>query len=55
MVSIDAVFGLETSEYTIGDNESNLTIAVHLVEKELALPIELKIISLDISASKIVQ
>ena len=50
--SIDAVFGLERSEYTVGDNESNLTVAVHLIAGELASPIKLKLTSMDGSASK---
>ena len=49
---IDAVFGLEKSEYTVGDNESNLTVAVHLIAGELASHIKLKLTSMDGSASK---
>lgn len=52
---LDAVFGLETSEYTVGDSELNLTIAVQLFENELAVPIELQLTSLDVSASKLLQ
>lgn len=47
------MFGLENPEYIVGENESNLTIAVQLVLNELASPVQLKILSSDISASKI--
>ncbi len=49
--TIDAVFGMKTSWYTVGDDESNITVAVYVLDKELALPVELQLTSLDISAS----
>ena len=47
------MFSLQTTEYTVGDDESNISIAIYVLEKELALPVELQLISLDISASKL--
>ena len=47
---VDAVFGLKTPWYTVGDDESNITIAIYVLDKELVLPVELQLISLDISA-----
>ena len=48
--TIDAVFGLKASWYTVGDDESNITITIYVVDKELALSVELQLTSLDISA-----
>lgn len=49
------MFGLETSWYTVGDDESNITVSISVLEKELAFPVELQLTSLDISARMIMQ
>ena len=53
--TVDAVFGLQTSGYTVGDDEPNVTIAIYVLDKELALPVELQLTSLDISARTLLQ
>lgn len=55
LTTVDAVFGLKTSWYTVGDDEFNITVAIYVLDKELVLPIELQLISLDISARMLMQ
>lgn len=45
-----AVFGLDAASYTVNE-DSNLVVAVHLLENELAVPVLLQVKSFDISAS----
>lgn len=49
------MFGLKTSWYTVGDDESNITVAIYVLDKKLALPVELQLTSVDISASMLIQ